>query len=254
MHSGQCYTERKMLPADTDQPTRRDRKKLATRRALQWAALDLVTERGLAHVTVEEIAAAADVSPRTFFNYFSSKEAAVVGEDPDRLDDIRAALLSRPAGEPAFDAVRAVLTAQMAEIVVDAADGADGADGSWSDPTEWMRRMKAVHADPHLRAAFIAHMAAFERVVAEAVATRLGVDAAVDPYPALLAASAMAACRVSMMYRSKLGLIGRSETVTDAAFSELASGLAGTCGLAAALAESGATEGAAPSTERGDIE
>ena len=60
----------------------RERKRLATRRSIQTAVLELIHDRGLEHVTVEEISARADVSARTFFNYFSSKEAAAVGDAP----------------------------------------------------------------------------------------------------------------------------------------------------------------------------
>ena len=55
----------------------RERKKLATRQALGSAAMQLAVERGLENVLVEDIAAAADVSPRTFNNYFASKYEAI---------------------------------------------------------------------------------------------------------------------------------------------------------------------------------
>jgi AcrR family transcriptional regulator len=60
----------------------RERKRLATRRAILIATAELVRERGFDGVTIEEISRVADVSPRTFFNYFGSKEEAVAGELP----------------------------------------------------------------------------------------------------------------------------------------------------------------------------
>jgi AcrR family transcriptional regulator len=60
----------------------RERKKLATRHALHLAALQLVAERGLDDVSVDDIAERAEVSPRTFFNYFPSKDDAVLGLEP----------------------------------------------------------------------------------------------------------------------------------------------------------------------------
>ncbi len=107
----------------------RERKKLATRRTLRRVAIDLVAERGFARVTVEDIAEAADVSPRTFFNYFPTKEAAVFGADPDRLDRIRAGIVSAAPGQDAHAALREVLAAdararaaQLAELGGDPAD------------------------------------------------------------------------------------------------------------------------------------
>lgn len=64
----------------------RERKRAATSRAIQLAALELVAERGLERVTVEDIARRADVSPRTLFNYFSSKEEAFTGASPELAD------------------------------------------------------------------------------------------------------------------------------------------------------------------------
>ena len=59
----------------------RERKRLATHRAIQLAVLTLAAERGVDKVTVEDISRIADVSPRTFFNYFPSKDAALAGDD-----------------------------------------------------------------------------------------------------------------------------------------------------------------------------
>ena len=66
----------------TEQPGLRERKRLATRRAIQHAVLTLSRERGIEHVTVEDISRLANVSPRTFFNYFPSKDAALIGDAP----------------------------------------------------------------------------------------------------------------------------------------------------------------------------
>src|SRR5690625_171033 len=78
----------------------RERKKRATRLALQHAALELVTSRGLDCVTVEDITDAVGVSPRTFFNYFATKEDALVDADPYLVEVLVARLQARPLNEP----------------------------------------------------------------------------------------------------------------------------------------------------------
>jgi len=60
----------------------RERKRRATSRTIQFTVLELAAERGLEQVTVDEISRVANISPRTFFNYFPSKESAMVGENP----------------------------------------------------------------------------------------------------------------------------------------------------------------------------
>ena len=88
------------VPAGETHVSLRERKKLATRRSLRRAALNLVAERGFAHVTIEDIAEAADVSPRTFFNYFPSKEAALFGTDPERIPVLRERMIRTARASP----------------------------------------------------------------------------------------------------------------------------------------------------------
>ena len=66
-------------------PGLRERKRLATRRAIQVAVLDLIVEHGLDAVTVDMVSRRADVSPRTFFNYFPSKAEAALGFPPNSV-------------------------------------------------------------------------------------------------------------------------------------------------------------------------
>ncbi|MFC6083598.1 TetR/AcrR family transcriptional regulator [Sphaerisporangium aureirubrum] len=93
----------------------RERKKQATREALQAAALRLALERGPGNVRVEDIAEAAGVSPRTYNNYFSSREQAIVAAiAADRAAHVAAAVAARPAevglGDAVIDAVVGLYT------------------------------------------------------------------------------------------------------------------------------------------------
>ena len=87
-----------MLPAPA--PSRRELNKTATREAIATAALDFLRTRDIKEFTVDDVANAAGVSRRTFFNYFSSVEAAVASFTERYLDSLIDALRDRPADEP----------------------------------------------------------------------------------------------------------------------------------------------------------
>jgi AcrR family transcriptional regulator len=206
----QTFTERTGL---------RERKKLATRRALRRVALDLVAERGLAHVTVEDIAAAADVSPRTFFNYFPSKEAVLFGPaDPAQVAMLRKDVARAAPGGTALEALRVVMAGHAQALVEEFSE-------LGGDPVGWIRRMKQARTDPHLRAAHAAQLATLERAIAEGLAERLGADPERDPYPGLLAAIATSVFRTSIAFWAGTGGTVPLDQLIGQSFRALADGL-----------------------------
>ena len=138
----------------------RERKKLATREALSAAALSLALEHGPQNVRVDDIAEAAGVSPRTYNNYFSSREQAImVALAAERGAPVAAALRERPADEPLEHAVIGALIEQ------------------YSDEGEPDRDTLAlITSAPALQAEFLDTIAAIERPLAEAIAARTAPD------------------------------------------------------------------------------
>ena len=162
----------------------RERKKLATRVALSHAAWSLMIERGLDAVTPDMIAEAADVSPRTFRNYFASREEAILDAFLQRGLPLVESLRARPAGEPVWDSLLELLPTAVAEIV-----------GARDDLVVVMR---AIRDNPAMLAQ---HLVVFERTysrLAEVIAERTGTDAQHDLAPRLLAAAAASALKTSI--------------------------------------------------------
>jgi len=91
----------------------RERKKRATRDAIAAAARRLFAERGFDDVTVAEVAAAADVSEKTVFNHFATKEDLAFAGGEARLNQLLADIAQRPAGTSVLDVFRATTDAMI---------------------------------------------------------------------------------------------------------------------------------------------
>lgn len=168
----------------------RERKKEATRAALSWAAIRLIVERGYDRVLVEDIATAADVSPRTFNNYFGSKAEAVASRHLDRCLRMAGALRSRPAEEPLWDAITHAMLAQFEP-------GPEVTAHPVTEPDAWVAGLRLMMAVPAIQAETLRAAARAEEALATAVGERTGTDSHADIYPKLVAAAVMAANNVT---------------------------------------------------------
>lgn len=158
----------------------RERKKQATREALRDAALQLALERGPDNVRVEDIAEAAGVSPRTYNNYFSSREQAIVAAViAEREARVASAVAARPAADRLADAVVEAILAQ------------------YTDPGDRHRdALLLITTHPALRDVFLGATDAISKPLAAAIAERLGT--AGELTASVLAASVAAATRVAL--------------------------------------------------------
>jgi AcrR family transcriptional regulator len=159
----------------------RERKKLATREALRGAAVALYRRHGPDKVTVDDICAAVGVSPRTFFNYFATKDDAVFALEVDPAD-IQQRIVDRPRAEEPLDAIRAVFADVLAQLV---------------ESETWRQRRLLLRERPEL-APRHAHVGrAHERAIAAALATRTG-RSVEDLYVRTTSAAAHGAVRAAV--------------------------------------------------------
>mgnify|MGYP001828256058 CR=1 FL=1 len=165
-------------------PSRRSRKKSRTYAALVEAGAELFASRGFDETTTLDIAERADVSQRTLFRHFPSKEAVLYGDMDEVLFALRDALASRPVDEPVLTVVHEAVT-------------------SLAQNFEEHRERRLLQA--RLAAAYPSVSAysratvqlGWEREIIAATADRLGVDPLVDPRPEIIAGATMSAVRVA---------------------------------------------------------
>ena len=192
----------------------RERKKEQTRRTIEEAAFRLFEERGFQATTVADIAAAADIAPRTFFAYFPSKEAVVFGDFDASFATLETRLGERPEGETTFEALRA----WIGELI--------DAEGDVDDRDAVRRQLVC---DNEGLASHERHiMGHFERLIATSVAVDLG-DAPDELQPRLVAAAAVAALMAMQPEKDedhKKGVDAESLAQLDDAFAFLRGGIA----------------------------
>jgi AcrR family transcriptional regulator len=138
----------------------RERKKLKTRAAIQREAMRLFVEKGFQATTIEEIAEAVEISPSTFFNYYSSKEAVVLEDDLDPA--IIAAFNAQP---PVLSPIAALRNAMRSVFT-----------GLTPEQDEMLRQRTAlIQKDPEMRAAMLNQFTGMVDQIAEVLGPRVGV-------------------------------------------------------------------------------
>jgi AcrR family transcriptional regulator len=194
-------------------PTRRERKKLETRQALEEAALRLFAERGYEQTTVEDIADAADVAVRTFFRYFSSKHHVLFGDViTDRVGRLRTELAARPRDEHHMRSIAHVL---------DLLD--------FHGPEEQaqvLARMDLMRRQPSFVGRYLEIMNDMRLVIVAFVAERTGLDANRDMYPMLVGGVCVASWDTSLKLWVESGATRSLNDLRNEAFRHLTAGLA----------------------------
>ncbi|GAA2421640.1 TetR family transcriptional regulator [Actinomadura vinacea] len=142
----------------------RERKKLRTRRAIQDHALRLFTERGYGATTVDQICAAAEISPSTFFRYFPTKEDVVLDDEYDPI--LAEVFRAQPPDVSVMDALRAAFRAVFPFVYE-------------NEREPMIDRVRLMMAEPALRARMFESMRSGTlAVMVDLVSERTGLDRA----------------------------------------------------------------------------
>jgi AcrR family transcriptional regulator len=174
-----------MVNSDTPEPVGlRERKRRETRAALSVAAIRLCVQRGWDDVTVDDIAAAANVSPRTFRNYFSTKAEAVAAGHLERLLRIADELRARPADEPLWTAI--------AHAVAVPFDMSAPKGDKTAEASRWKERLLFLFTEPAVQSAVLKAAADAQGALAETIAQRTRQRRGNELYPQMTAAVVIA--------------------------------------------------------------
>src|SRR5262245_46207467 len=193
----------------------RQRKRRETRAALSQTAIRLCMQRGWENLTVDDIAAAANVSPRTFRNYFSTKAEAIAAGHLERMLRIADELRARPANEQLWTAITKSVCAQFESPGCKEAKAA----------SRWMDRIRFFLTEPAIHGEVLKASASAQNELAKTIAERIGAASANDLYPQLAAAVVIAVIGVVSDRWLRGGPSGSIVPLMRAAFDLVAAGL-----------------------------
>lgn len=193
-----------------DKPGLRERKKQRTREALVDAAHALFCAHGFDATTVDQIAEAVEVSSRTFFRYFTSKEDVALALVDDQITAVLEAFAGQPADMPVLTALKTAAVDVMRTYEADA---------------RFHSLENVISVSPALTAARIERATARLDEVARLIGTRMGVDPAVDPRPYLVASVALCAVQTAVAAWRAAGHRAPESDLTGQAFDLLSTGL-----------------------------
>jgi AcrR family transcriptional regulator len=165
---------------NSPQTGRRERKKQRTREALIDAAFTLFAEKGFETTTVEEIADTVDVSSRTFFRYFSSKEDVVLTYQEEQFAALMEALAARPADEPVVTAMHRAGVA----VIRACEEGEFG-----FDPAKFSCIQQLMQNSPAVFSRSLENGQKKHAQITKLIAERMGVDPEKDMRPHVAAAT-----------------------------------------------------------------
>jgi AcrR family transcriptional regulator len=169
--------------------TLRDRKKQRTREALIRAALELFTTRGYDGTTVDDITEAVEVSQRTFFRYFTTKEEAALAVVEMAVVHFIEAVRERPPHEAPLEAMR--------QAVLEGWDSLNDVIESVVPVELYLQMYRVIESTPVLLAAHLRRSMEVEETLARVIAEREGLDVAADPRPRLAVAVFSGVMRVT---------------------------------------------------------
>jgi len=161
------------------EPARRERKKRQTRDALVRAALRLFDAQGYEQTAVREITDAVDVSERTFFRYFASKEDLALSFVRDFAGALLRALAGRPAAEAPLTALRNAFRTSLLEVT--------GDEGPHAEESTYLLVVRLIDSTPSLLAAHLRYLHDHDDEIVRVLAGRAGVDPETDLRPRIIA-------------------------------------------------------------------